>query len=235
MLPLDWDNGSGAVTHVLQRLTVFIANRKAKYYRCIYGGAYADSEGAFSEWCDDGDSRIDPRTITGASANFSEENNTFAPFATKISDNYTVIPIITELGFLKSDTARPEDSNAFDVVEDRRISSSYFSIQSNGIKCLDDGFVQVSANIRAVCRSSSSNGLILGGIFLKTTGQSKSYLMGGLSSGVPQSGFVCLSIPVFTIKVKSGDILQLEAKKLDSSMPETTTLGGDCTMTVSYL
>lgn len=235
VLPLDWDNSSGTVTHVLQRLTVFIANRKAKYYRCIYGGAYANSESAFSEWRDDGDSRIDPRTITGVSANFSEEGNIFTPLATKISDNYTVIPIITELGFLKSDTARPENSNAFDIVEDRRISSSYFSVQSNGIKCLETGFVQVSANIRAVCTSSSSNGLILGGIFLKPTGQSESYLMGGLSSGVLQSSFVCLSIPVFTIKVNSGDILQLEAKKLNSSVPETTTLGGDCTMTVSYL
>ena len=91
-------------------------------------------------------------------------------------------------------------------------------IQDNGIKCLETGFVQVSANIRAVCNDSSNNGLILGGIFLKPTGKVNTYLMGGLSGGVLQSGFVCLSIPVFTIKVNKGDVLQLKAKKLDMQM-----------------
>lgn len=238
VLPLYWSTTSGSVTHVYQRLTIFIANRSVKFSRCIYGGSYANQKGYFSEWCDDGDSHIDPRAITGVSAHafYNETQQDFLPIPTTIEADYTVIPINTELGFLKSDKPREGSTwESFEISEDRRVNSSYFEIENNGITCLDNGFVQVSANIRAVCASSSSNGLILGGIFLKPTGQSKSYLMGGLSSGVLQSGFVCLSIPVFTIKVNSGDILQLEAKKLNSSVPETTTLGGDCTMTVSYL
>lgn len=222
------------VTHVLQRLTVFIASRKIRFFRSVYGGAYV---GISSEWCDDGDcSRIDPRAVTAASGYITTEDgiNYFKPNNKKITDtNVQIISFDTEQGYILSDKNSGTDANPMYKIETERfINGSSFSCGSNSIKCKYPGFVQVSAQIRAVGTGVANGSCMLAAVYINGENRISAW-----SSGSVQSGFLSIQIPAFVTKVNANDSIAVGFQSVVSlsAAKYITTLGGDCTLTVKYL